>query len=128
MSERDEPKTVLVTEDDPSVRRLLVRSLEREGYRVLEAASPEEAVQTCREAGSGVDLLLTDVRMPEMEGPELAARLREIVPGLRVLFVSGYSESSGLLPDELGPAEDFLAKPFSPDRLKAVVRDILARE
>ncbi len=103
-------ETVLVCDDELDVRRLVERILSRAGYAVVGAATPEAALATC---GMPVDLLLTDVVMPGMAGPELAERLRRERPGLRVLMTSGDARIDD-------PA--LLAKPFGADELLRAVR------
>lgn len=117
------PATILVAEDEASVRRLMRRILEAGGYRVLEAADGAEALQVARDAGVHVDALVSDCVMPRLGGPELAAALRGRDPELRVLFVSGYPESeAGRAPDRgLLP---LLYKPFSREELLDAVHEL----
>jgi two-component system cell cycle sensor histidine kinase/response regulator CckA len=122
---RPRSDTILVVEDEWSVRSLLQTILQGAGYAVLEAASGEEAVRIAARALPDVDLLLTDVSMPGMTGRELALRLRGERADLRVLFMSGYSFDSVLGAEGAAPA-DFLPKPFTPDQLLAKVEAILA--
>ena len=114
-------ETILLVEDEPSVRRLVAASLERAGYRVLEARDGSEGVALFEAHAPAVDLLITDVRMPEMDGPSLIRELRARAPGLRVLCVSGYPGSAV----DLTHTEHFLAKPFSKYQLLATVRRVL---
>jgi PAS domain S-box-containing protein len=118
-------ETVLLVEDDAGVRTFMRRSLEAVGYRVLEAKAPGEAVQLAGVPELSVDLLLTDVVMPVMAGPDLAAKLLALRPGLRVLFVSGYTEDAGLRSGTLPPGQAFLQKPFTGDELARTVRTVL---
>jgi two-component system, cell cycle sensor histidine kinase and response regulator CckA len=122
---RPRSDTILVVEDEWSVRSLLQTILRGAGYAVLEAASGEEAVRVAARSLPDVDLLLTDVSMPGMTGRELAHRLRGERADLRVLFMSGYSFDSVLGAEGAAPA-DFLPKPFTPDQLLAKVEAILA--
>jgi CheY-like chemotaxis protein len=119
--QRGHGETVLITEDDPIVRRLAVRVLRRAGYRIIEAASPGAAVLEFEARGDSVDLLLTDVVMPVMSGKELADRLRATRPDLRVLFMSGYTDGK-LFDDGTEVLPDLLDKPFAPAELLAAVR------
>jgi signal transduction histidine kinase len=116
-------ETVLVAEDEDAVRRLVVSSLERKGYRVIAAASGEEALQVAAAFDGTIDLLLTDVVMPGIKGPALAARLRAARPRVRVLLMSGYA-ADVVTSDDLLEAT-LLAKPFTPAVLVQAVRDAL---
>jgi len=117
-------ETILVVEDDHPVREMLVRVLERHGYTVLEAADPARAVRVAHDQGGRIDLLVTDVALPHMSGPKLAAALRSDRPDLRVFYVSGYAwetfERDGVHGDEL-----YLSKPFSSRELALKVRRAL---
>lgn len=116
-------ETLLLVEDEPGVRNFARRMLERYGYRVLVAANPAEA-RTIAEAGDEIALVLTDIRMPGGNGPELVEALRRTRPGLPALFMSGYSD----LPEAAGTSPDpshFLPKPFAGADLAAKVRAIL---
>jgi two-component system cell cycle sensor histidine kinase/response regulator CckA len=110
---------LLLVEDEPAVRGLFAMSLRRDGYYVLEASNGAEALTVVEQAGR-VDLVITDVVMPVMKGPELATRLREKLPDLRFIFVSGY-----LVSEELGPNAQLLQKPFVRQDLLKKVFDIL---
>ena len=114
-------ETVLVVEDDSAVRRYAARVLEGFGYTVLEAASGADAIGLASGHDGPVNLLLTDVAMPSMQGPEVARRLRALVPGIAVVFMSGFSSGPD---DEGGPfvGATRLAKPFSPEDLGRAVR------
>ena len=118
--------TVLLVEDDEDLRRLTSEILQASGYTVVEAADPLEALTVCDRPDLAIDLLLTDMVMPAMRGPELAARLSETRPGLTVLFMSGYTEESGGPPRAGEPARAFLQKPFTPHDLTRAVREALA--
>jgi two-component system cell cycle sensor histidine kinase/response regulator CckA len=122
--------TILVVEDEDSVRSLIRRSLARKGYTVLEARDGEEALAIAHEHGSRIDLVLTDVVMPGMRGRELAERLKAFCPKLRVIFMSGYDEAE-VLNQETPPAQrrqtDFIEKPFTPESLVRRLQEILHR-
>jgi PAS domain S-box-containing protein len=120
--------TVLLVEDDPAVRRLLVRTLDGAGYRVLAAEGAEQALALVEGPAVELDLLVSDVVMPEVSGRELARRLRAKRPGLRVLLVSGFPEHVGAPGGEVSQADGFLQKPFVPRALLDKVREVLARE
>ena len=117
------PLTVLLAEDEDGVRAFVRQVLEQAGYAVLPAADADEAERTFRTDPDRVGLLLTDVLMPGRTGPELAAALRAVRPGLRVLFMSGFPGGPGLAPDPLPPGAGLLDKPFSIDRLLHAVAD-----
>lgn len=123
---RGQGETILVAEDEPVVRQVTCRLLERLGYRVIEAAQGAEALRLAKDHPGAVDLLLTDVVMPYMNGRELADRLRALQPEMRVLFMSG-------LPDDVilehGVNEErieFLAKPYTPGSLASAIRRVLS--
>jgi CheY-like chemotaxis protein len=115
---------VLVVEDDAGVRRLLVRTLESGGYRVTAAADGMEALERIAGAEAEVDLLVSDVVMPKLSGLELARRLRERNPQLRVLLISGFPDR---VEDDASPsfADGFLQKPFAPRAILEKVREVL---
>ncbi len=116
----DEPggdETILVVEDESAVRSLMGELLRHRGYRVLEAVGGEEALRLSREQEGPLHLLIADVVMPEMDGPDLAKLLSRDRPDLRVLFISGYSEHA--------TAGCFLAKPFTSEALIRTVRQAL---
>lgn len=118
-----EPReTILLVEDEPAVRQLFSIALTRAGYRVHEARNGQEAMRTFNQHGDGIDLLLTDMRMPYMGGAELARQLRTRRKTLKLLCISGYA--GGAEKDLDG---EFLAKPFSRDELLTKVRQILDR-
>ena len=111
---------ILLVEDDPDVRRLTRRFLERDGHDVLEA---EDAAAALALTDGDVDVLVSDVLMPDVGGPELVERLRERRPDLRVLYVSGFSD--GLVDLDLGARTAFLPKPYAAADLRAKVADLL---
>jgi two-component system cell cycle sensor histidine kinase/response regulator CckA len=117
--------TILLVEDDPDVGRKLTKVLRREGYRVLWADHPAEAVRIARTAAEPLDLVVTDVVLPEMSGPEVAEHIVALRPGTRVLYVSGYLGETVLEPGEAIFGEGLLLKPFSPVELVSRIRSIL---
>ena len=117
-------ETLLVVEDQDSVRSLIVGVLMREGYRVIEAAKVEDALRVAASLPEPVQALVTDIVMPQMSGPALAARLRLVWPDLRVFFMSGYSGIE--LPDLLDKPENAcIQKPFLPMDLVEQLRELL---
>jgi CheY-like chemotaxis protein len=117
-------ETILIVEDEPWVRGLARRCLEKTGYRVLEAANGEEALRLLAKADR-VDLLVTDVVMPRLNGPQLVERLRDMHPELLVIFVSGYPDHAAGAEGRLDPATAFIAKPFTLKALAGKVREML---
>jgi CheY-like chemotaxis protein len=117
--------TVLLVEDEQAIRQVTVRMLERLGYTVISAGTPGEAIQLAREHVGEIDLLLTDVVMPEMNGRDLAKNLLSLRPGLKRLFVSGYTANVIAHHGVLDEGVHFLQKPFSVEALAAKVREAL---
>jgi PAS domain S-box-containing protein len=122
---RSGSETVLLVEDEAAVLRLSKAVLERFGYRVLTATTPAEAIEVFGARGGQVQLLVTDVVMPEMNGRELATRLRATRPDLKTLFVSGYSASALAPRGVLDPGVHFLQKPFTIEGFATSVREAL---
>lgn len=117
--------TVLLAEDDDAVRAIARETLERAGYRVLAAADGSAALALASQHEGTIDLLLTDVIMPGMNGRELAATLTRRRPEIRVLFASGYTDNVLAGQDALAPGVTLLDKPFTPAELEAKVREVL---
>ena len=117
-------ETILIVEDEPPVRALISQALAKLGYRVLVGADATAAMEYADDDGS-LDALVTDIRLPGRDGPSLAARVREIHPGLPVLYISGYAGDAMVDSGLLGQDEAFLAKPFSGDDLARRVRALL---
>jgi two-component system, cell cycle sensor histidine kinase and response regulator CckA len=118
------PATILLVEDEDAVRSMSAQMLSRAGYRVLSAATPAEARALFEQHADDIDLLVTDVIMPEMHGPALAEQLVARRPDLPVLFVSGYSDAMPASAAASGRVT-FLAKPFASSRLVSAVADLL---
>jgi CheY-like chemotaxis protein len=116
-------ETIMVVEDDAAVRDLVRLMLEANGYRVLTVQDGDEAAALCR--ARAVDLLLTDVVMPGLNGRVLAERLGAIAPGMRILFMSGYSDEAVHRHGVLGESAAFLEKPFTERALARKVREVL---
>jgi DNA-binding NtrC family response regulator len=120
-------ESVLVVEDEESVRKLTCHALRRFGYDVIEAANGGEALLLCEKRQRPIPLLITDVVMPGMSGPQLAERLRQLHPELRVLYTSGYTDAAVVRHGPLHETMSFLQKPFTPSELASKVREVLDR-
>jgi two-component system cell cycle sensor histidine kinase/response regulator CckA len=118
--------TILLVDDDPGVRELLRAMLLAYGYNVIEAASGREALRLSQEHRERIDLLLTDVMMPGMDGPELAAAFSSLRPGTKVLYVSGSADAALDRMGVFAQERHLLLKPFSRDDLACHVREALA--
>ena len=116
-------ETILLVDDEPPVRRVTERVLTRWGYQVLTAASGAEALALAEHHRGRIDLLISDLSMPEMNGHELAVALRARRPEISVLFLSGQSPGSASATP--GSDEPFLQKPFTVEELTAKVREVL---
>jgi len=118
-------ETVLVVEDHDDVRELACQILKSHGYSILEAANGNEALHVCGAYTGHIDLLLTDVVMPGMTGPELATRFRRLRPETKVLFVSGYTADAVFDQDGTAVKFAYLAKPYTPGALAGKIREVL---
>jgi CheY-like chemotaxis protein len=118
-------ETLLLVEDEAAVRSSARRLLERQGYTVLEARHGADALRIVEESGRQIDLVVTDLVMPEMGGKELAERLRTYRPGLKVLFMSGYTEKAIAAGGVMPPNTGFVEKPFTVEQLMRRLREIL---
>ena len=112
--------TILVVEDDAIVRMLIVDVLEELEFSVLEAADAKAALAVVENSAQVIDLMMTDVGLPDMDGKQLAARVRELRPALPILFASGYAESI-----DVPAGMQVIAKPFSIDQLRDKVKSML---
>ena len=118
-------ETILVLEDDPTLLNLSQHLLSKLGYSVLTAGNSQEAMACSHEHGAGINLLLTDVVMPDKSGPEVVRELRQKLPELKVIYMSGYAEDRAQLQDAIREGAAFLAKPFSLSTMAAKVRQVL---
>jgi two-component system, cell cycle sensor histidine kinase and response regulator CckA len=118
-------ETLLLVEDSDVVRRLLLEVLRRNGYTVLEARNGAEALDIGKEFSGPIDLLITDMVMPQMSGRELAAHLAPKRPKMKVVLMSGYTVEAILRHGVLAPGTAFLEKPFSPDSVVRKIRELL---
>jgi len=118
-------ETILLVEDEPTILRMTLMMLEKKGYNVLFAATPVEAVEKATHHLGPIDMLMTDVVMPEMNGRDLAAQITALYPGIRLLFMSGYTANviahHGVLDDGVA----FIQKPFSMAEMTEKVRVVL---
>jgi two-component system, cell cycle sensor histidine kinase and response regulator CckA len=113
---------ILLVEDEPVVRRLASIVLSRQGYTVIDASGPSEALEIAERQPDSVDLILADVMMPGMRGWEMVDRLRPLQPRARVLYMSGYAGELDTAPDKVRP---LLQKPFKPRELLEEIRRVL---
>jgi len=118
-------ETVLVVEDQDGIRDIVGESLRRNGYKVIVAADGDEALKMAGTYGDAIHLLVTDLVMPNIGGRELAQRLTQLRPQMKVLYMSGYSEHAALNAEAIDPPADVLQKPFSLDSLARNVRRVL---
>lgn len=118
-------ETVLVLEDETSVRKLVQAMLGQQGYNILEAGSPVEALKYCKEYAGPIDLLVTDVVMPGMGGPQFAELAANYRSTMKVLYMSGYTGDSIAHHGDLDAGVAFLQKPFSSESLLQKVREVL---
>ncbi len=115
-----------MVEDDPIVRKVAVRILEREEYTVLQADSGHAALALMEEREVHIDLMMTDLMMPHMDGQELADRMKkQLQRELKILFTSGYGESSMAVDGVIDKGVQFISKPYTPRELAKKVRDVL---
>jgi two-component system cell cycle sensor histidine kinase/response regulator CckA len=117
--------TILLVEDDASLRKLALTILKGIGYTVLDAGTGADAIEITRKHTGTIDLVLTDVVMPEMSGPDLVSALRAARPGVPVLYMSGYTDDAIIRHNVLEPGVAFLQKPFTPASLARKLREVL---
>ncbi len=118
-------ETILLVEDEESVRRVVARMLEHAGYQLISAANGVEAIALVDRYAGTIDLVVTDVVMPVMKGPAMVAQLCEGRPGLRVLYLSGYTDATVSQNGLLDARANFLQKPFASEALTRKVREVL---
>jgi two-component system, cell cycle sensor histidine kinase and response regulator CckA len=123
-------ETLLVLEDETALRSLIRQVLVHRGYTVLDTGDPSEAIRICEQRGATIDLLITDVIMPKMSGPQVVERVIKLCPEMRILYTSGYTARAlaelGTGPTSPGqPGISFFAKPFTPESLADKVREML---
>ena len=125
VTEMSRRETILLVDDDPGVRGVAARALREGGYLIIEAAGGSEAVAIAQRYPSGIHLVVSDVVMPEMGGAELVRRLREVLPSLKVLFISGYMDDQALRGSVSASEVELLQKPFTASELTEAVRRVL---
>jgi signal transduction histidine kinase/ActR/RegA family two-component response regulator len=125
MPTRGSSETILLVEDELAVRALARRVLEKTGYRVLESSSPSDAIRLAGSHRNEIDLVVSDVVMPEMNGPAMVSRVLELCPTARVLFISGYADEDVIGRGLQNPGMTLLPKPFSAQELVERVRQVL---
>ncbi|MBV9694669.1 MAG: response regulator, partial [Alphaproteobacteria bacterium] len=118
--------TILLVEDEEAVRSFAARALRMRGYNVLEASGGEEALDIVRGQKGTIDLLVTDVVMPNMDGPTLVRAVKRLRPQMAVIFMSGYAEETFRRNDEKAEELHFLPKPFGLKQLAAKVKEVLS--
>ncbi len=121
-------ETILLVEDEPAILKLTTKMLEMQGYTVLAASTPGEAIRLAREHAGEIHLLMTDVVMPEMNGRDLAKNLLSLYPHLKRLFMSGYTADVIAHHGVLDEGVHFIQKPFSTKDLAAKVREALGSD
>lgn len=118
--------TVLLVEDEEPVRTIARRILERDGYTVIEACDGNDALARAAQYAGEINMVVTDMVMPELSGRAFADRFSVLYPGIPVLFISGYPDNEILRRGPLAPRTSFLAKPFTPERLMYAVSSMMA--
>ena len=118
-------ETVLIIEDDDSLRKFAGTVLKQMGYNVLEAENGEDALTISKKHDGSIHLLITDVVMPKMSGRETAERMQPLYPQMKVIYMSGYTDNAIVHHGVLAPGLNFLEKPFTPDGLARKVRKAL---
>ena len=118
-------ETILLVEDEEAVRDLVSEIIEENGYNIITASEPSEAIFICKKRSKPIDLMITDVVMPGMSGNVLSAKLKPLYPEMKVLFISGYTGKEIVDRGILKPGTKFLQKPFTPDSLIRKIRKVL---
>jgi len=119
------PQTILLVDDENTVLDLVTKILEEEGYSVLPAAGGREGLTIAQTHKGRIDLLLTDIVMPGMSGGELARQVQELCPGIRVLYMSGYTKYTAVGHGALESVDSFIWKPFNSGQLLRKVLEVL---
>ena len=117
--------TILIVDDEPAILGLAEATLVDDGYQVCTATNGADALELCGRGDPTPDAVVIDVVMPEMSGPELAVKIREILPDIPCVFTSGYGEAAGVALKQRDPGAHYLKKPFSPDALVEMVQAVV---
>ena len=125
---RSRGETVLLVEDEPALLTMVGMMLEKLGYRVLAAGTRGEAIGLAEEHANEIQLLITDVIMPEINGKDLAERLQSLYPGMKILYMSGYTADVIVHRGVLDEGVNFIQKPFSMKDLAVKVRDAMRKK
>ena len=118
-------ETIILAEDEEAIRSLIAKMLEDSGYRVITASDGEAALAAARATNGPIDLILTDVVMPRLSGPETVRRLREYRPDMKVIFMSGYSDETSLRAMVTNTKAEILEKPFTRQLMLSAIRKAL---
>jgi DNA-binding NtrC family response regulator len=118
-------ETILLVEDEPTILRMTRMMLERKGYTVISAATPAQALEKAQNHAGAIDLLMTDVVMPEMNGRDLATKITALYPEIRLLFMSGYTANVIAHQGILDKGVAFIQKPFSMAELAEKIREVI---
>jgi two-component system cell cycle sensor histidine kinase/response regulator CckA len=121
-----ENATVLLVEDDATVRAAIRRGLQSSGFAVLEAADGEAGLAIALNRGRAIDVLITDLMMPGMNGRELSDAVRDVYPEMLVVFISGYADDTVDTRSLTDERHSYLAKPFSSPQLRATIQQLMA--
>ncbi len=121
-------ETILLVEDDPGIRKLSTKLLEHNGYKVMEASRASEALHICQTHQGPIDLVLTDVIMPEMDGPKMAHKIQELRPHIPIMYMSGYTHGLLTTQNILDPSAVLIQKPFTSVSLLYEIKRLLHPE
>ena len=124
----DGDETILVAEDEGGIRRLIRKVLQRRGYHVISASDGVDALEVARKYAPSIDLVITDVVMPRLSGPEFVKQLGEVRPEIKVIFMSGYAQEEDLRVISAREGAEVLEKPFAQRTLLSAVRKLLDAE
>jgi two-component system, cell cycle sensor histidine kinase and response regulator CckA len=121
-------ETILVVEDEDVIRNLTMRLLLDLGYDAIVVSDGFQAIEVCKQRGNEIKLLLTDMIMPGMSGDELAANIKKVVPAIKIIFMSGYTDSAFIQHKILESQADYIQKPFRKEMLGLKLREVLDRQ